>query len=90
MEINKNFSYNFIVLLIGLVISLPILIIFLNIFELSVNDIIDFVSTNFSDIISIRIAFGSGVAFFIAQNLDVQIFDSLRKKICMWLLSHHQ
>ena len=40
-----------------------------------------FVSTNFSDIISIRIAFGSGVAFFIAQNLDVQIFDSLRKKI---------
>ena len=40
-----------------------------------------FASTNFSDIISIRIAVGSGVAFFIAQNLDVQIFDSLRKKI---------
>ena len=40
-----------------------------------------FVSTNFSDAISIRIAIGSGVAFFIAQNLDVQIFDSLRKKI---------
>jgi len=40
-----------------------------------------FVSTNFSDIISIRIAVGSGVAFFIAQNLDVQIFDTLRKKI---------
>ena len=40
-----------------------------------------FVSTNFSDIISIRIAVGSGVAFFIAQNFDVQIFDSLRKKI---------
>ena len=39
-----------------------------------------FVSTNFSDVISIRIAVGSGVAFFIAQNLDVQIFDSLRKK----------
>ena len=39
-----------------------------------------FVSTNFSDTISIRIAFGSGVAFFIAQNLDVQIFDFLRKK----------
>ena len=38
------------------------------------------VSTNFSDVISIRIAIGSGVAFFIAQNLDVQIFDSLRKK----------
>ena len=40
-----------------------------------------FVSTNFSDIISVRIAIGSGVAFFIAQNLDVQIFDTLRKKI---------
>ena len=39
-----------------------------------------FVSTNFSDIISIRIAIGSGVAFFVAQNLDVQIFDKLRKK----------
>ena len=40
-----------------------------------------FVSTKFTDIISIRIAVGSGVAFFIAQNLDVQIFHSLRKKI---------
>ena len=39
-----------------------------------------FVSTNFSDIISIRIAIGSGLAFFIAQNLDVQIFDKLRKR----------
>jgi len=39
------------------------------------------VSTNFEDIISIRIAIGSGVAFFVAQNLDVQIFDKLRKKI---------
>ena len=39
-----------------------------------------FVSTNFSDIISIRIAIGSGAAFFIAQNLDVQIFDRLRRK----------
>ena len=39
-----------------------------------------FISTNFSDMISIRIAIGSGVAFFIAQNLDVQIFHSLRKK----------
>ena len=38
------------------------------------------VSTNFSDIISIRIAIGSGTAFFIAQNLDVQVFDRLRKK----------
>ncbi len=39
-----------------------------------------FVSTNFSDIISIRIAIGSGLAFLIAQNLDVNIFDYLRKK----------
>ena len=39
-----------------------------------------FVSTNFKDIISIRIAIGSGVAFFIAQNLDVGIFDKLRNK----------
>ena len=39
-----------------------------------------FISTNFSDIISIRIAIGSGVAFFVAQNLDVQIFDRLRRK----------
>ncbi len=39
-----------------------------------------FVSTNFDEIISIRIAIGSGVAFFIAQNLDVHIFDKLRSK----------
>ena len=39
-----------------------------------------FVSTNFSDLISIRIAIGSGVAFFIAQNLDVIVFDKFRKK----------
>ncbi len=39
-----------------------------------------FVSTNFKDMISIRIAIGSGTAFFIAQNLDVQIFDKLRKR----------
>ena len=30
--------------------------------------------------ISIRIAIGSGVAFLIAQNLDIKIFDKLRKK----------
>jgi len=35
--------------------------------------------SNFSDIISIRIAIGSGVAFLIAQNIDVQVFDKLRK-----------
>ena len=38
------------------------------------------VSTNFDEIISIRIAIGSAVAFLIAQNLDVNIFDKLRKK----------
>ena len=37
-------------------------------------------STNFSDLISIRIAIGSGIAFITAQLLDVQIFDRLRKK----------
>ena len=39
-----------------------------------------FVSTNFSDIISVRIAIGSGTAFFIAQNFDIKIFDFLRNK----------
>ncbi len=37
-------------------------------------------STNFSELISIRIAIGSGTAFLFAQLLDVQIFDKLRKK----------
>ncbi len=37
-------------------------------------------STNFADLISIRIAIGSGTAFLVAQLLDVQIFDQLRKK----------
>ena len=36
-------------------------------------------STNFADLISIRIAIGSGVAFLFAQLLDVQIFDNFRK-----------
>ncbi len=39
-----------------------------------------FFSTNFSDLISIRIAIGSGTAFIFAQLLDVQIFDKLRNK----------
>lgn len=39
-----------------------------------------FISTNYSDMISVRIAIGSGVAFFVAQNLDIKIFDILRKK----------
>ena len=37
-------------------------------------------STNFADLISIRIAIGSGVAFITAQLLDIQIFDRFRKK----------
>ena len=39
-----------------------------------------FFSINFADLISVRIAIGSGTAFLVAQLLDVQIFDQLRKK----------
>jgi uncharacterized integral membrane protein (TIGR00697 family) len=39
-----------------------------------------FFSTNFEDLISVRIAIGSGTAFLVAQLLDVQIFDKLRKR----------
>jgi len=38
-------------------------------------------STDFSNLISKRIAVGSGTAFLIAQLLDVQVFDKLRKKV---------
>ena len=38
-------------------------------------------STNYSDLISIRIAIGSGIAFLTAQLIDVHIFDKLRKKL---------
>tara|TARA_Y100001001_G_C7979443_1_gene298837 strand:+ start:564 stop:1151 length:588 start_codon:yes stop_codon:yes gene_type:complete len=37
-------------------------------------------STNYSDLVSIRIAVGSGVAFLTAQLIDVNIFDRLRQK----------
>ena len=37
-------------------------------------------STNFADIISLRIAIGSGTAFLVAQLLDVQVFDKLRRE----------
>jgi len=37
-------------------------------------------STNYEDLISIRIAIGSGVAFLIAHLVDVNIFDLLRKR----------
>ena len=39
-----------------------------------------FFSTNFSDLISIRIAIGSGTAFIVSQRLDVFVFDKLRDK----------
>lgn len=42
-------------------------------------------STNFEDLISIRIAIGSGAAFLVAQLLDVRVFDLLRKKI--WFIA---
>ena len=37
-------------------------------------------STNYADLISIRIAIGSGTAFLVAQLIDIKIFDKLRKK----------
>ena len=42
-------------------------------------------STNFQDLISMRIAIGSGLAFLTAQLLDIQVFDKLRKKI--WFIA---
>jgi len=39
-----------------------------------------FFSTNYSDLVSIRIAIGSGIAFLVAQLIDVNIFDKLRKR----------
>ena len=42
-------------------------------------------STDFADLISIRIAIGSGFAFITAQLLDIQIFDRLRKK--QWFIA---
>ncbi len=40
-----------------------------------------FVSTNFKDIISIRIALGSGTAFLVALLIDIEIFQRLRNKV---------
>ena len=42
-------------------------------------------STDFSNLISKRIAIGSGAAFLIAQLFDVHIFDKLRKKV--WFIA---
>jgi len=39
------------------------------------------VSTNFEDIISIRIALGSGMAFLVAQLIDIEIFQRLRNRV---------
>ena len=44
-----------------------------------------FVSTNFEDVISIRIAIGSGVAFLVAQLIDIEIFQKLRNNV--WFLA---
>jgi len=44
-----------------------------------------FFSTNFEDLISVRIAIGSGSAFLVAQLLDVQVFHKLRKK--QWFIA---
>ena len=37
-------------------------------------------STNYSDLISIRIAIGSAIAFLTAQLIDIKVFDQLRKR----------
>ena len=42
-------------------------------------------STNFADLISVRIAIGSGTAFLVSQLLDVQVFDKLRDK--QWFIA---
>ena len=42
-------------------------------------------STNYSNLISVRIAIGSGTAFLVAQLIDVNIFDRLRNKI--WFIA---
>ena len=44
-----------------------------------------FVSTNFEDVISIRIALGSGTAFLLAQLIDIEIFQRLRKHV--WFIA---
>ena len=44
-------------------------------------------STNFADFISIRIAIGSGTAFFVAQILDVQIFCRVFRNLKLIILS---
>ena len=44
-----------------------------------------FISTNFHDLISIRIAIGSGTAFLASQLVDIEIFQNLRNKV--WFIA---
>jgi len=44
-----------------------------------------FVSTNFEDVISIRIALASGTAFLVAQLIDIEIFQRLRNNV--WFIA---
>ncbi len=44
-----------------------------------------FVSTNFEDMISIRIAIGSGTAFLVAQLIDINVFDKFRDNLRWYL-----
>ena len=44
-----------------------------------------FVSTNFEDVISVRIAIGSGTAFLVAQLIDIEIFQRLRNNV--WFIA---
>ena len=44
-----------------------------------------FFSTNFSDLISLRIAIGSGTAFIVSQRIDIYVFDKLRNKL--WFIA---
>ena len=44
-----------------------------------------FVSTNFEDVISVRIAVGSGTAFLVAQLIDIEIFQRLRDNV--WFIA---
>ena len=44
-----------------------------------------FISTNFHDLISIRIAIGSGTAFLASQLVDIEIFQKLRNKV--WFIA---
>ncbi len=44
-----------------------------------------FISTNFADIISIRIAIGSGTAFLVSQLIDINVFDKFRNNLRWYL-----